>query len=81
MQHKLCCFGTRFAHGVGGLIIHAILYSGIRKLFAVTVKTSQQPCRASERPVDISGIPVCMDPQFCRQVAMLGVDFVDLPSC
>jgi hypothetical protein len=44
--------------GLMALMIHAILYSGISKLFAVTVKTSQQPCRTRETPVDISVAPV-----------------------
>ena len=66
--------------GLLARIIHAILYLGISKVFAVTVKTSQQLCRASERRVENSVVPVCIDPQPCRQVAMLGLDFVNLPS-
>jgi hypothetical protein len=41
--------------------VHAILYPGISKVFAVTVKTSQQLCRASERHVEISVVPVCIE--------------------
>lgn len=66
--------------GLLALIVHAILYPGISKVFAVTVKTSQRLCRASERRVEISVVPVCIDPQPCRQVATLGLDFVNFPS-
>jgi hypothetical protein len=66
--------------GLLALIIHAIFYPGISKVFAITVKTSQQRCRASERRVGISVVPVCIESTTCRQVAMLGLDFANLPS-
>ena len=51
------------------LIVHAILYPGISKVFAVTVKTSQRLCRASERRVEISVVPVCIDPVLIHNFA------------
>jgi hypothetical protein len=58
------------------LMIHAILYSGISKLFAVTVKISQQLRRASERRLWIFRSRLsALNPQFCRRVAMPGLGF------
>jgi hypothetical protein len=62
------------------LTIHAILYPGISKVFAVTVKISQQQCRASEMHVDISVIPACMESTILWAGGDAGPDFVNLPS-
>jgi hypothetical protein len=67
--------------GLLALIIHAILYPGISKVFAVTVKTSQEYVGQVNGCGYFGHTRLQQIHNLAGQVAMLGSDFVNLPFC